>query len=89
MSPFKQVMELPALKIRSWALESGEILVLLFVRKDGRSDKLELLSEQYAKDEEEVNKIISEAGVHLENAMKEAGLHGGRALAKFHGSKDA
>lgn len=65
-------MNLPMLKVRGWKLATGEILALVFVRKEG--DRLELLSEQYAIDDDDFARIVKESQARLDAATREAGF---------------
>ncbi|HTP25002.1 MAG TPA: hypothetical protein VMK12_05000 [Anaeromyxobacteraceae bacterium] len=67
----------PALKLRGWKLENGQILILVFLRlSETDESELKLLREEYAKDDADVRRIVDEAKAHVDAAMKEAGLQG-------------
>lgn len=79
--------ELKMLKVRAWQLSNGEWLVLLFIRR--ADDRLELLSEEYAPDEEGVKEALRVAQERLSAASREAGFPDVKVYAEFAGAKKA
>lgn len=82
-----KTLEMKALKVRAWQLSNGEWLVLLFLRT--ATDRLELLHEEYAPDEDGVKAAIRRAEERLSEAMKEAGCLNATVRSEFAGAKKA
>lgn len=82
-----KMTEMNMMKFRSWQLASGEWLILLFLRTaDGR---LQLLSEEYAPNEDGVKEAITVAQERLRAAVKSAGATDCKVTAQFPGAKKA
>lgn len=82
-----QTIELNVLKFRAWQLASGEWLVLRFIRGDDGS--LELLSEEYAPNEDSVKEAVRLSQERLLEATKSAGFHDAKVHVQFPGAKKA
>lgn len=80
-------MEIKPLKVRAWKLESGEFLVLLFMRT--ADDRLELLTEEYVPDKEALEQFIRQASGRLEATMRAAGIPASSVRVEFAGAKKA
>lgn len=81
----ERIMKL--LKVLTWALRDGGLLVLVFIRhpEPGKDDRLELMLELHADDQAGVERILQD----LAKTVNEAAGDIGKVRVSFAGSKEA